>query len=73
MIARFARTVGFSLVELLIATALTMTVAAGVFALIAPSRHAFDMQFESVDMTQRLRVAVDTLNAHLNRAGAGAV
>jgi len=73
MTTRLSCSVGFSLVELLIATALTMTVAAGVFALIVPSRRAFDTQFESVDMAQRLRVAVDTLYAQLSRAGAGAV
>ena len=71
MTTRLSCSVGFSLVELLIATALTMTVAAGVFALIVPSRRAFDTQFESVDMAQRLRVAVDTLYAQLSRAGAG--
>jgi hypothetical protein len=64
---------GFSLIELLIATALTITVSAGVVALVTPSRRAFDTQFEAVDMAQRLRVAVDSLNRSLSRTGAGPV
>ena len=67
------RSAGFALIELLLATALTITVSAGVFALLVPSQHAFDTQFESVDMTQRLRVAVDALNGPISRAGAGTV
>jgi len=63
---------GFSLLETVIATGLTMTVVAGAFAMLHPAEGAFATELESVDMQQRLRVGVDTLTRDLATAGAGA-
>jgi hypothetical protein len=62
---------GFSLVELTVALALTLLVAAAVAAIVDPARGAFASQPEAVDMQQRLRVGVDTLTRDLIGAGAG--
>jgi hypothetical protein len=48
-----------------------MAVAGAVFALVAPSRRAFEAQPEVHDLQQRLRVAFDTLHRGLIGAGAG--
>jgi Tfp pilus assembly protein PilW len=63
---------GFSLLEVVIATALTTVLVAGVFALVNPAQGAFATEPEVADMQQRLRVAVDTLRRDLATAGAGA-
>jgi Tfp pilus assembly protein PilW len=63
---------GFSLVEMVIATALTMALVASVFAMVHPSHGAFETGLEAADMQQRLRVAVDALTRDLGMAGAGA-
>ena len=63
---------GFSLLEVVIATALTTVLVAGVFALVNPTQGAFATEPEVADMQQRLRVAVDTLRRDLATAGAGA-
>ena len=63
---------GFSLLEAVIATALTLTVVAGVFAMMHPAQGAFATEPEVADMQQRLRVAVDTLTRDLTTAGTGA-
>jgi Tfp pilus assembly protein PilW len=66
------RSGGFSLLEVVIATALTTMLVAGVFALVNPTQGAFATEPEVADMQQRLRVAVDTLRRDLATAGAGA-
>lgn len=66
------RTRGFSLIELLMATALMLLVMAAALAVVDPVRAASTIELESVDMEQRLRVAVHTLSADLAMAGAGA-
>ena len=66
------RAPGFSLVEVLIAMALTTTLLACVFALMHPAEGAFASQPEVADVQQRLRVAIDRLTGDLARAGAGA-
>jgi prepilin-type N-terminal cleavage/methylation domain-containing protein len=66
------RCAGFSLVEVLVAMALTTTLLACVFALMNPAEGAFASQPEVADVQQRLRVAVDSLRGGLVRAGAGA-
>lgn len=66
------RAPGFSLVEVLIAMALTTTLLACVFALMNPAEGAFASQPEVADVQQRLRVAIDRLTGDLARAGAGA-
>ncbi len=63
---------GVTLVELLIATVLTMVVTAGVFAVLAPSQGLFTLQPEVADTLQRLRVAAATLSRELVAAGGGA-
>lgn len=63
---------GFSLIELVIATALTTAVLAGVFTMLHPARGAFQTAVEVADMQQRLRVAVDTFTRDLAMAGSGA-
>ena len=63
---------GFSLLEVLIATAIMLTVTGGVFTLLNPTGGMFQAQPEVVDMQQRLRIGVDTLTRDLVMAGAGA-
>ena len=65
------RQAGFSLVELLVATTVTVTVMAGVFAVVGPSQGIAETQPEFADIEQRLRVGVDTLRHDLLMAGAG--
>src|SRR5262249_28567137 len=62
---------GFSIVELTVALALTLTVAAAVGAMAGSSRDAFAAQPERTDLQQRLRVGVDALVRDLTGAGAG--
>lgn len=63
---------GFSLLEVLIATAIMLTVTGGIFTLLNPSSSMFQAQPEVVDMQQRLRIGTDTLTRDLLMAGAGA-
>lgn len=63
---------GFSLLEAVIATGLTMVVVASVFAMMHPAQGAFATEPEVADVQQRIRVAVDTLTRDLTMAGAGA-
>ena len=63
---------GFSLLEAVVATGLTMAIAASVFAMMHPAQGAFATDPESADVQQRLRVAVDALTRDLTMAGAGA-
>ena len=62
---------GFTLIEMLIATAITITVMAGVMAVLHPSHGILRTQPEVADMQQRLRVGVDMLKHDLVMAGAG--
>lgn len=63
---------GFSLLEVIIATALMLVVTGSVFSLMNPAQGAFSAQPEVSDMQQRLRVASDTLYKDLVMAGGGA-
>ncbi len=63
---------GFSLLELVIAMAVMLTVTASVFTLMNPAQGAFSAQPEVSDMQQRLRVGTDTLYKDLLMAGGGA-
>lgn len=56
--------------ELLIATAITMSLTAAIVGLIQPAQNLFDTQPELSDMQQRLRVGVDTLVKDLLMAAA---
>ncbi len=68
---RLVTSLGFSLVELLVATAVTLTVTAGVLSLIGPARAAFSAEPEVAIVQQRLRVMVEVLFDDLVMAGAG--
>jgi hypothetical protein len=59
-----------TLAEVLIATALTVSVLAGVFTAIRPAQAAFATQQETVDLQQRLRIAVETIARDLRMAAA---
>lgn len=65
------RQAGFTIVEMIIATAIMMTVTAATFALMNPAHGMFAAQPEMMDMQQRLRIGVDTLHKDLLMAGAG--
>ena len=67
-----SRPSGFSFIELVIATAITLSVVAAVFAMARASNREFDTGLELADQQQRVRVAVDTLTRDLTMAGAGA-
>lgn len=62
---------GYSLVELLVSTAIMLTVTGAIFSLVNPSQGVSRVQPEFADMQQRARVAVDTLYRDLLMAGAG--
>lgn len=57
-----------TLAELLIATALTVAVLAGVFTAVGPAQASFAAEQERADLQQRLRVAVETLAHDLRLA-----
>jgi len=63
---------GFSLIEVLVATAIMLTVTGAIFTVLNPTGSMFQAQPEVVDMQQRLRIGVDTLTRDLIMAGAGA-
>lgn len=62
---------GFTVIELLIAMAMTLAVMAAALALAHPAQAAFRVQLEAVDVTQRLRAAVDALTRDILMAGSG--
>ncbi len=64
---------GFSLVEILIATAILTLLVASVFDLVNPMHGTFQAQPEAGDLQQRLRVAVDVLASSIRAAGAGSL
>ena len=62
---------GFSLVELLVAMAITLVVTAATLSLIGPAHDLFQVQPETADLHQRIRVGVEALHRDLLMAGAG--
>jgi type II secretory pathway pseudopilin PulG len=60
---------GFTVIEMMVATALIVTVMGAIFTLINPARATFRAQGEAADMHQRLRAALDMLAADLRAAG----
>jgi hypothetical protein len=62
---------GFTVIEMLFATAIMMAVTAATFALMNPAHGMFAAQPEVMDMQQRLRIGVDTLYKDLLMGGAG--
>jgi prepilin-type N-terminal cleavage/methylation domain-containing protein len=63
---------GFSLLEVMVSTAIMLVVTAGVFTVLNPSQGAYSQEPEVADMQQRLRVSTDTLYKDFVMAGAGA-
>lgn len=62
---------GYSLIEMLISTAIMVTVTGAIFAIVNPSQGTARVQPEFSDMQQRGRVGADVLNRDLLMAGAG--
>jgi prepilin-type N-terminal cleavage/methylation domain-containing protein len=62
---------GFTLVELLVAMAITLTIAAATLSLVGPAHDALQVQPETADLQQRARVGIDALQRDLLMAGAG--
>lgn len=62
---------GYSLIEMLVSTAVMMVVVGGVFAIVNPARGTSRVQPEFADVQQRARVGADTLFKDLVMAGAG--
>jgi hypothetical protein len=62
---------GFSLLELLVSTAIMMVVTGTIFSMVNPSQGTAQSQPEVSDLQQRMRVGSDTLFKELMMAGAG--
>jgi hypothetical protein len=62
---------GYSLIEMLVSTAIMVTVTGAIFSLVNPARGISRIQPEAADMQQRARIAADTLYKDLVMAGAG--
>jgi hypothetical protein len=62
---------GFTVVELIVAMAITLTIAAATLSLLGPAHDAFQVQPETADLQQRARVGIDALQRELLMAGAG--
>jgi len=62
---------GFTLVELLVAMAITLVVTAAALSIVQPLHDVFQVQPEWSDLHQRTRVGVDALHRDLRMAGAG--
>ena len=62
---------GYSLVEMLVATAIMLTVTGAIFGLINPAQGTAQSQPEQADLQQRMRVGSDKLFGELMMAGAG--
>jgi len=59
---------GFSMVELLVASAITMAIVAGILAVIGPAQSMARAQGDATDLHQRLRAAADTIAADVRAA-----
>jgi prepilin-type N-terminal cleavage/methylation domain-containing protein len=64
---------GYSLIEMLISTAIILTVTGALFAVLNPTRGIARMQPEAADMQQRVRAAVAAVVDSLRMAGAGPI
>ncbi len=64
---------GFSVPELLIATALALVLAAGVLSVVSMGRAVSGAGAETIDLEQRLRAVSEAVSADLATAGAGPV
>jgi hypothetical protein len=66
-----SREAGYTLVELLVSTAIMVTVTGAIFSLMNPAQGNAQTQPEVADMQQRMRVGNDTLFKELVMSGAG--
>ena len=64
------RNAGFSIVELLIASAMTMAVVGAILAVVNPAQLMFRAQGEATDLHQRLRAGADMFGADVRAATA---
>jgi hypothetical protein len=62
---------GYSLIEMLVSTAIMMVIVGGVFQLVNPAHGTSRVQPEFADVQQRARIGADTLFKDLVMAGAG--
>ncbi len=62
---------GYTILELLVSTAIMVTVTGAIFGLMNPAEGNAQAQPEVADMQQRMRVGSDTLSKELMMAGAG--
>lgn len=62
---------GFTVLEVIVAAAVTVILSATLFAMFQPTNELFARYGEAGDLQQRLRVAEDTLFEQLQEAGAG--
>jgi hypothetical protein len=62
------RNAGSSIVELLIATAITMAVVGAILTVVSPAQLMFRAQGDAADLHQRLRAAGDTMSADVRAA-----
>ena len=62
---------GFTLMELLVSSAIMVLITGAIFSMMNPAQGAYKVQPEVSDLQQRLRVGVDTLQKDLVMAGAG--
>jgi len=68
---RLSSEAGYSLVEMLVSTAIMITVTGAIFGLINPAQGTSQAQPEQSDLQQRMRIGADTLFKELLMAGAG--
>jgi Tfp pilus assembly protein PilW len=66
-----SREAGYTLIELLVSTAIMITVTGAIFSLMNPAQGTAQTQPEVSDMQQRMRVGNDTLFKEVMMAGAG--
>ena len=62
---------GFTITELLISTAIMLTVTGAIFSLLTPAQGSAQAQPEVADMQQRMRIGSETLFKELVMSGAG--
>ena len=71
MSARLESQAGYSIVELLVSTAIMMVVTGAIFGLVNPSQGSARTQPEVSDLQQRMRIGSDTVFKELMMSGAG--
>ena len=68
---RLSSEAGYSLIELMISSAIMLTVTGAIFGLLNPAQGTAQAQPEQSDLQQRMRIGSDTLFKELLMAGAG--